>query len=822
MKVSQAQKESRIEVARRNRTRRTKAQSALRRRLVVLALLGCIRPPSIARAALNVWTSNGPNSPINALAIDPTNPATVYAGRGFVGPGNPPTLFKSTDGGVTWDTSVVRGIPPANDILNLTVDPAMPNRLYIGTDAFLYVSLDGGMSATAAAGPSIVHALVIDPSTPNTYYVGDNGVQRIVNGMGGLPIRDDLAVNVLAIDPRTPSTLYMGTEFTGVLESTDSGMTWNPIGLDGLSGVDSLVISPTNRATLYATVRTVAGSGGGVYSNRLGLPYFQMWNAGLPDPPSVVTLAIDPLTPRIVYVGSWTYDGHGLGVFRSDDGAASWSALNDGLTNTNVHALAISPRPPIVVYAGTDSGVFVLQASPPPATFAVNSTADAHDAAPDDHICATTDGACTLRAAVESARSGDTITVPAGTYTLSLGALDIAFACTVHGADARTTVIDAGFMRIEDAMVGLSGVTVRNGGGIENNGVLTLTNFTVSENSSTRDASGGGIRNYGTLTLINGAISDNSINSFYAGFGGGLINFGDASLTDVSINGNSAMSSHPGGEGGGIYNSGTLTLTNVTIANNTAGGNGGDGAGIYNAGTLTLTNVTIANNSAPYGGALSNQGTAILKNVTIAGNGTGGGSGAGGISNNQFNGPLTLKDTIVANSTAGPNCSGGGITSLDYNLDSDGTCGLNGPHDLTTVDPKLWALQDNGGPTLTIALLPGSPGIDSGGADCPATDQRGVSRPQGAACDIGAYEADGTVSVACVGDCRAIDAVQITDILTLVNIALGNAQASTCAHGVASSTDVTVALIIQAVNNALNGCAVGSTSPKPAQHTRAG
>jgi hypothetical protein len=343
-------------------------------------------------------------------------------------------------------------------------------------------------------------------------------------------------------------------------------------------------------------------------------------------------------------------------------------------------------------------------------------------------------------------------------------------------------------MRIEDAVVELSDVTVRNGsgdsdncGGITNNGALKLTNVTVSQNRGVFSATGGGICNRGTLTMVNGTISDNSINSFYAGFGGGLANRGDASLTNVTISGNSAISIHPGGEGGGIY---------------------------HYSGTLTLTNVTIANNTASDGGALLNGGTATLMSVTIAGNGNGGlGDGTGGISNPPYGG-LTLKDTIVANSTPGANCAGS-ITSLDYNLDSDGTCGLTGPHDVTKVNPKLSPLQNNGGPTLTIALLPGSPAIDTGGADCPATDQRGVSRPQGAACDIGAYEADGTAAAACVGDCRAIGTVQIADILTLVNIALGNAEAAACPNGIPIGADVDITVILQGVNNALNGCNSG-------------
>ena len=91
------------------------------------------------------------------------------------------------------------------------------------------------------------------------------------------------------------------------------------------------------------------------------------------------------------------------------------------------------------------------------------------------------------------------------------------------------------------------------------------------------------------------------------------------------------------------------------------------------------------------------------------------------------------------------NCNivaGGGISSLGHNLTDDGTCGFIAPGDLVVPDAMLGPLQDNGGPTETHDLLPGSPAIDAGSVNCPppATDQRGEARPQGAKCDIGAVE----------------------------------------------------------------------------------
>jgi CSLREA domain-containing protein len=200
--------------------------------------------------------------------------------------------------------------------------------------------------------------------------------------------------------------------------------------------------------------------------------------------------------------------------------------------------------------------------------------------------------------------------------------------------------------------------------------------------------------------------------------------------------------------GGGIDNDGTLTVTNSTISGNSALIAGG---GINNFGLLTVTNSTISGNKAAGGGGIRNFGTLTVTNSTISGNTAGAGNG-GGILNTSR---ATLKSTIVANSPSGGNCSGATITSTGYNLSDDSTCslGFNQTGDLNNtpagLDPN--GLQDNGGPTKTIALLLGSPAVDAiPVAACTdqsiptplpvTTDQRGVLRPQGPGCDIGAYE----------------------------------------------------------------------------------
>ena len=465
----------------------------------------------------------------------------------------------------------------------------------------------------------------------------------------------------------------------------------------------------------------------------------------------------------------------------------------------------------------------------------------------------------------------DTITVPAGTYVLTLGALGIFDDVTITGAGSATTIIDGNAQdRVIDLAsfvvntVDISGVTIRNGraqgfgsgagihvnvghtlnltdvvvtenhstgssGGIHGNlGPVTLTNSVISNN--TADFSVGGI-NGSTLTIVNSAITGNSsfsgsgggvsiggatggpstisgstiTNNFASSHGGGTSIGKAVTITNSTISGNTG-----GGKGGGIQVSAeSVSLTDVTIADNTVTGSFG-GGGIYNeccalalnnvtvvgnvatagpgggilygfgVATTTLTNSTISGNSAATNGG----GIAIvglfstlpveLNNVTITGNtadsdGNGSGDG-GGAYREPTVGTLNFKNTIIAgNADLGgqaPDCSGGAngeLTSQGYNLIQNTTgCGIIGDTtgNITGQDPLLGPLANNGGPTETHALTPGSPAIDtgnpavpgSGGNACEATDQRGVARPLGAACDIGAYEAEPPPPPSCTID----------------------------------------------------------------------
>ena len=374
-----------------------------------------------------------------------------------------------------------------------------------------------------------------------------------------------------------------------------------------------------------------------------------------------------------------------------------------------------------------------------------------------------------------------------GAFTLTLN--DV----TVRNGNTSTSTSRFGggiFASTGTVVLNNSVVTANNGSTFTGGGIqaatLTMTNSTVSNNQNTNQ--GGGISG-ATVTLTNSTVSGNQTTDQGAGIfastvtitnstisgnqstgdqGGGLFLFGNSNITNSSITGNTS-----GDSGGGFYLNGpailnitnstisnntgpnagamfllspaTVTITASTISGNTAVSSGGGGAILNSGTTLTITNSTIVGNtvtiSSSGGGGLRNQsGTSTISNSTIDSNsaplGSEGESFGGGIVNNS--GTVTLKNTIIANNTSG-NCVGT-IGDSGTNLQFPGTtCGAG----ITTGDPLLQALANNGGPTQTQSLGSGSPAIDQGTTGCPpvpATDQRGVTRPQGAGCEIGAFE----------------------------------------------------------------------------------
>jgi hypothetical protein len=349
--------------------------------------------------------------------------------------------------------------------------------------------------------------------------------------------------------------------------------------------------------------------------------------------------------------------------------------------------------------------------------------------------CESPQHACkTVAHAISLVSPGDTVNVAPAIYHENINDPP---SVKIVGSGAATTILDGGGQSSvisstkSSSTVTVSNVTLRNGGGI---------------------GDGGGIYNCGaTLTIINTVITGGVVHGAKGtyGYGGAIYNCPGTILTII----NTAITDNTANAGGGICNGGVLTILNSTFSGNVTRKPNGGGA-IFNYGILSISNSTFHGNRAPggVGGAIDNgtlvggTGRIAINNSTISENVTGPGKGGGLFSLRGV--PQFLQNTIVANNRGG-NCSGS-IFSRGYNLSSDQTCRFHSTGDLNGGDPKLGPLQNNGGPTQTMALLTGSPAIDSGNPNgCTSgriqlkTDQRGMPRPDeedSTGCDIGAYE----------------------------------------------------------------------------------
>ena len=269
-------------------------------------------------------------------------------------------------------------------------------------------------------------------------------------------------------------------------------------------------------------------------------------------------------------------------------------------------------------------------------------------------------------------------------------------------------------------------------------------------------------------------ITGSTIDGNSTGAGG---NGGTAGNTGISTgNGGNGGNAGAGGSGGGIENSGTLSITGSTIAaNKTGAGADGGAGGLGGGGAGTTNGSTGTGGNGGNGGGIDSSASLTASNSTFTANATGGGGtgsaatsgGAGGGVNQTMSGATLTQTTIDANNTQGAGGGldgsaggtlfvGGSIVASNVSAAASGNCAgsvSDQGHNLTFGDftcpagflnanPKLGTLANNGGPSQTMALQPGSPAIDAlpTNACSPPVDQRGVSRPQGAACDIGAYE----------------------------------------------------------------------------------
>ncbi len=395
---------------------------------------------------------------------------------------------------------------------------------------------------------------------------------------------------------------------------------------------------------------------------------------------------------------------------------------------------------------------------------------------------------CTLREAIQAANTDAAVNECAagvgadvidasgvsGTITLGSALPAIASNMTIRGPAASNLTID-GDGAVSDKQVLISpGATatfsrltfshVRGGirnfgtltvadclylgniGGINNTGTLVVTNSTIRDNYSTGVANNGG-----TVTLMNSTVSHSDISGGVSNYRGTMAIIGSTVRDSNSMYADAAA---------GISNDGgTLAVTNSAVRGNYSSGKSGSGSGIGNSngGMVTITNSTVSDNSTTglkngSGGFNASSGTMIVTNSTVSGNGF-------GIFNSS--GTVTVTTSTISRNTRPVYNYNGRV--VNYGIFNSGTLNLGhsivaenviagdmggdiigpfvaqGPN-FIGGDPRLGPLQDNGGPTQTMLPLPGSPVINAGGI-CPvATDQRGVPRPQGVACDIGAVE----------------------------------------------------------------------------------
>ena len=273
-------------------------------------------------------------------------------------------------------------------------------------------------------------------------------------------------------------------------------------------------------------------------------------------------------------------------------------------------------------------------------------------------------------------------------------------------------------------------------------GNVTLANLDLTGGHALLSTAGGAVSNAANLTLQNCWIHDNTS----AAIGGGVYTTGKLTVADCLFQANSAA----GGFGGGIYvDSANASITGTTFLTNRAGEGGGVYAQTGNRAPITVVfrDCTFSGNQATAGnggalatGAYSGDLTADLFDCTLANNTASGGFG-GAYSNaiDPFSSRLVYQGSLFANNSS-TNLGGGGLTSLGHNLSTD-FAGMVQGMDIVTSKPGLGTLGFYGGATPTIPLLPGSPAIDAGVVIVGiGTDQRGVSRFQGAAPDIGAFE----------------------------------------------------------------------------------
>jgi photosystem II stability/assembly factor-like uncharacterized protein len=342
--------------------------------------------PLTGVSPLDIWT----------LAIDPKNPRTILAGSRFS------EIFKSVDGGLTWQPKTFGGFQYLLETSAIRFDPTSSSRILAATNPLgLLLSTDGGESWNSYGNVSDpFFTLVADPTTPATLYAGNTGGSGIFKSTDsgahwttinkGLPTNQGATgalplVRGFAVDPAHPANLYAGTYGNGLYRSTDGGLNWSPAnGAMRSNYVAAIAVGPSSTllaGTLFSGVYKSTDNAGTWTSSQAGL-----------DIALVTALRADPTAPGTVYAaafdgvskstdggGTWLPVNNGLpivpvtalasrpgspatllaatlgsGIWKSTDGGGTWASSSQGLTDTSLGSLAVDPSSSSTLYAGTD------------------------------------------------------------------------------------------------------------------------------------------------------------------------------------------------------------------------------------------------------------------------------------------------------------------------------------------------------------------------------------------------------------------------------------------------------------------------------------
>jgi photosystem II stability/assembly factor-like uncharacterized protein len=310
--------------------------------------------------------SSGLVGNVNALAIAPNAPNTIYAGT-------TDGIYRSTDAGTTWTKTPSAGLSSSSFANTIAVDPSNASVVYLGLSFAFFKSVDGGNNWTAINSTplsfSSVLSIVFDPTTPATVYVGtSNGVFKSTDsgntwitqnnfGISGTP-----NVRALAIDPTAPLTLYAGTSNNGLFKSTNGGGVWtamnNGMGGSSPTNINTIVIDPANTSTIY-TGHGFSFSGGGINKSTNGAASWTPLTNGVPDS-GVNAMAA---TSSAVYAAL-----NSGGIIKTTNGGTNWTPANNGLAGPPVRAIVAHPTNAAVLYAGSSgssaSDAFITKLNP--------------------------------------------------------------------------------------------------------------------------------------------------------------------------------------------------------------------------------------------------------------------------------------------------------------------------------------------------------------------------------------------------------------------------------------------------------------------------